>query len=293
MRRMPLPEQLAECFTVAEAREAGVSTGRLQRGLVAPFHGTRAVEELADEQRLQLLLNALPDHAFACGPTAAGVHGLPLPQRLEASAFLTPKIGVPHPATRIRRPGVIGRTLRVEPQDIVFVRGMRCTSPARTWVDLGASLPLGRLVAAADFILARRRPLASRDELCDAHIRAGRSRGAANRVAALELCTDASESPRESELRVLLFRAGLPMPTANVEIFDGFRFVARVDLLFASARLIVEYDGDYHRDPDQWSRDQSRRAELESLGYRVTVVTARDFDDPGALVRRIGRLLNA
>lgn len=76
-------------------------------------------------------------------------------------------------------------------------------------------------------------------------------------------------------------------------IRDGWRFVARVDLLYRDARLVLEYDGDYHRDSSQWSRDQSRRAELESLGYRVTVVTARDFDDPGALVRRIRRLLSA
>ncbi len=36
-----------------------------------------------------------------------------------------------------------------------------------------------------------------------------------------------------------------------------------------------------------------RRAELESLGYRMTVVTRRDFDDPIALIARIRRLLAA
>lgn len=94
-------------------------------------------------------------------------------------------------------------------------------------------------------------------------------------------------------VRVILVEAGLPRPECNVEIFDNGRFVARVDMLFPEVKLIVEYDGDYHRDPDQWSKDQIRRAELEALGYRVTVVTRRDFDDPTALVARIRRLLRA
>ncbi len=63
-------------------------------------------------------------------------------------------------------------------------------------------------------------------------------------------------------------------------------------MLYRGARVIIEYDGDDQRDPRQWSRDQARRAELESLGYRVTVVTARDFDTPDVLVARIRRLLS-
>jgi len=38
---------------------------------------------------------------------------------------------------------------------------------------------------------------------------------------------------------------------------------------------------------------QESAAELKSLGYRLTIVTMRDFDDPAALVRRIRRLLEA
>lgn len=78
-----------------------------------------------------------------------------------------------------------------------------------------------------------------------------------------------------------------------MNICDGARFVGRVDLLYRHARLIIEYDGDYHRDPRQWSKDQSRRAELESLGYRVTVVTRTDLEHPHILIARIRRLLAA
>ena len=75
-----------------------------------------------------------------------------------------------------------------------------------------------------------------------------------------------------------------PRPEVNVDITDRGRFVARVDMLFREERLVVEYQGDYHRDPEQWRRDEMRRAELESLGYRVTYVTAADLRDPEQLV---------
>ncbi|MGP3534368.1 endonuclease domain-containing protein [Microbacterium sp. RD1] len=285
-------DDLSAAFTVSEGRAAGLSPGRMRsRAFDAPFWGTRSARDLEDDERLRLLLSALPSHTFACGATAGVVLGLPLPLALEKRAYTEPLVGVPLEHNRIRRPGVRGRALAIGEDDVVTVGGIRCTSPARTWCELAGVLGLGQLVAVTDRILSRLDPLATREQLEEVHRRVGRSRGAAQRPLALEWSSSRSESPRESELRVLLLQAGLPMPECNVEVFHGRRFVARVDMMYAHARLIIEYDGDYHRDRDQWSRDASRRAELESLGYRVTVVTARDFDDPRALVARIRRLL--
>ncbi len=236
-------------------------------------------------------MRALPDHAFVCGPSAAVLLGLPLPASLDRAARESPTIGVPSGCNRIRRPGVTGRALTVEASDIVEVEGIRCSSPLRTWAELAEALDVGALTAISDRLLSRRDPLATRADLERMHRRFLGGRGSRRRRLAVDFADDRAESPRESELRVLLIQAGLPVPESNVEIFDGHRFVARVDLLYRDARLVIEYDGDYHRDPRQWSRDQSRRAELESLGYRVTVVTARDFDAPHALLMRIRRLL--
>lgn len=263
------------------------------RSLQTPFWGTRTSRDIDDEERLRLLLSALPPHAFVCGATAGVVLELPLPRPLQEGALTEPLVGVPLEHNRIRRPGVRGRALAVEDGDVISVRGIRCSSPERTWCELAGVLAFGQLVAVTDRLLYWRDPLCTRDDLERAHHRVGRSRGAAQRPMALEWSSSRAESPRESELRVILLQAGLPAPECNVEIFAGSRFVARVDMLYRDERLIIEYDGDYHRDPDQWSRDQSRRAELESLGYRVTVVTARDFDDRAALVARIRRLLRA
>ncbi|RAZ33354.1 endonuclease domain-containing protein [Microbacterium sp. SMR1] len=294
MRRAPLPDVLPAGFLTEKARDLGVTAGRLRaRDLARPLHGARAREPLSDLDLLRLIRERVPPHAFFCGPTAAAVHRMPLPAPLRDAAATRPHLAVALPANRIRRPEVVGRALAVRPDDIVEVGGIRLTTVERTWVDLAGSMSLGALVAAGDTLIARGGPRTTIDALGLAHERAGRSRGAVRRAEALALLDDGAESPRESELRVLLVRAGLPRPETNVVVRDGWRFVARVDLLYREARLIIEYDGDYHRHLSQWSRDQSRRAELESLGYRVTVVTARDFDDPGALVRRIRRLLSA
>jgi hypothetical protein len=170
---------------------------------------------------------------------------------------------------------------------------MRLTSAARTWLDLSADLDLPALVAVTDHLISRRRRYCSAEDLVAIHTGSPHAPGAENRRRAIAMSTDASESPRESELRCVLELAGLPRPECNVKIYDGIRFVARVDIIYLTEKIVVEYYGDYHRDPDQWSRDEVRRAELESLGYRVTVVTRRDFDDLEALADRIRRLLAA
>lgn len=291
---MPLVRAPSPAFTIAEAAACGLSQSTLRsQAWSTPFRGMRVVPGGHDDrQRLAALLRALPDGAFCCGATAAALHGLPLPWSIAADALSVPVIGVSRAHVRIRRHGVIGRRLDVSEHDIVSLDGIRCSSPLRTWAELAESLSVAPMTALTDRLLARRQPMCSREELERMHRRFLGGRGSKVRRLALDLAIDRAESPKESELRVLLVMAGLPVPECNVEIFDGRRFVARVDMLYRGARLIIEYDGDYHRDPRQWSRDQSRRAELESLGYRVTVVTARDFDAPEALLARIRRLLS-
>lgn len=93
----------------------------------------------------------------------------------------------------------------------------------------------------------------------------------------------------ESLVRVILVAAGLPCPEVNPWIVnaDGRR-VARVDLLFPQWKLIVEYDGIHHeRDKRQRQRDHERREELDSLGYRMLVITTADLADLKAIVWKL------
>jgi very-short-patch-repair endonuclease len=72
-------------------------------------------------------------------------------------------------------------------------------------------------------------------------------------------------------------------------------FVARVDLAWPRWRVAVEYDGEWHGDPDQLHRDRARLNRLLTTDdWLVLHVTARrlreDFD---GIVAEIRAALNA
>ena len=97
------------------------------------------------------------------------------------------------------------------------------------------------------------------------------------------------ESPMETLVRLLLVFARLPCPLPNRWIVDGKgRRVARVDLLYEELKVVVEYDGWHHeRDGRQRQRDRERREVLESLGYRLIVVTNEDLRTPQSIPWRV------
>jgi hypothetical protein len=295
--RIPLPPGLPITgFTVRAARAANVREHRLRaRDLARPHWGVRvaASPDLTLFDRCRLLASALPAHAFFCGVSAAALWGMPLPLRFVAERQPDLEVGVANPARAIRRQDARGRRLKISPTDVTAWHGVRLTTPARTWCDLALTLSLGELVAAGDALLFHERPVVSRRELLDAVIAHPGRRGRRVLRRALELLSEFSESPKESELRVIVVTSGFPAPEVNPEIFDEVgRFVARVDLLFRNEKSILEYQGDQHRsDIRQWRRDLTRRAELESLGYHYDEAAAGDLDDVARLIRRIERNL--
>lgn len=166
------------------------------------------------------------------------------------------------------------------------------TSPARTWCDLAAVLDLGDLVAVGDYLVSRRLPLVTIAEIRGRLelMRSGRGIRLARR--AVDLVRDASESRPESRLRVILAVAGLPEPTINHTLVDtetGNHL--RPDFLFADAKVILEYQGDYHRSMSQWRKDMTRRSRLEAQGWYVMEINADDLGDPVELVARIRSVL--
>ena len=168
------------------------------------------------------------------------------------------------------------------------MRALATTGPVRTWCDLARSgATVLELVAVGD-ALAR----AHLDAVAalEAAVSSGDGRrGVRTAREALTLLDARAESIMESWLRVVLVLAGVPAPVPQLEIFDpAGRFVARVDLAWPAERLVVEYDGDHHRDRATWVRDLRRREDLERLGWRVVVVTAHDvLRAPVDLVHRV------
>jgi very-short-patch-repair endonuclease len=291
-QRISLPSQFAgEPFTFGSARAAGVGEGRL-RGpdLGRPFYGVRQPNpSVVDVERLCRAFAArMPAGCFFNALTAAQLLGIPLPYRAQDGALI--HVAVVSPRRGLAARGVVGHKVQLMGGDIWTRGGLRISAPERTWCELGSLLTLPELVAAGDFLIHWRSPLCTIDVLADAVDRYPNPRGKPRLRAGLELLDDRAESPKESELRVLLQLGGIQGLASNYPVRVGSRLY-RLDLAIPTRKVAFEYQGDYHRDAAQWRADMTRISILESAGWVVIQINADDLKDPRELLERIRRVL--
>ena len=285
-RLTPLPKEFdGSAFRTAEARQAGVSEKRLRsRDLSSPFVGVRSAQAPTDVPSLCAAYapKLAPGEFFSHG-TAAILHGMWLPLEVEQRLLLDVAVIKPARAPRDRR--VIGHHLVRRPGLVVLRNGLPISSAVETWCQLASMLPTVPLVVAGDSLVKKGR--SNPDAMLGA-LRAAASD--ADRPFAKRLFTAAaairvgSRSAGESELRRLLVEAGLPEPEMNAVLLDDQgRFLGEVDLLYRSKRVVIEYEGDYHRvDKAKWRSDVLRYERMQDAGYRVIRITADDLRDRAA-----------
>lgn len=311
--RRELPPGLGESFSVARARADGVSRGRLRGAdLVSTAHGARSrivaapdtgLPPAARERdrvlaRARELATVLAPHAFFAGPTAAVIHGIPLPafhhslpaaRGSDGPAELAPLVvGVHKPRSVVRRANVRGIHIDPALAPVIEIGGLRVTEPGSTWAMLGRRLAEGDLVIAADHLLRiprhpggfrppERPAFATRDQLAAA---IGRRRGAEKLRRALARARTGASSPFETRLRLTIVDGGLPEPRLDYDVIapDG-AFVACLDLAYPEAQVGIEYDGAGHRTQTQFERDIAKVEWLRDLGWDIVRVTAADFRD--------------
>jgi len=148
------------------------------------------------------------------------------------------------------------------------------TTPARTWRDLAGVLRPAALLAVTDQLL---QGLSTREVLAEQLSRQSTGRGSARGRLALPLANPLAGSPMESVLRWLLHEAGMPEPTLQHVVTDaGGRFIGRVDFAWPERKVIVEFDGDVHRDRDVFVNDVRRQNALIAAGWTVLRFTSAD-----------------
>lgn len=268
-----------------------------------PFRGIRGVElalgTLAD--RCRAYVPALHPDAVFSHSTAARLLALPLPRRLQDEEAIHVTCGSP---TRPRIPGVSGhreRNLRtIRWQDLPLA------APADVWCQLAMSLAAPELIALGDALISMRRsggglraPWCSAEDLEAAVERRSPAAGTAKLRAALPKVRADVDSPKETELRLLLLERGFPEPVLGARARDARGepvradgFPVRPDLSYPEARVALEYEGDQHRtDPRQWRIDLARVRALEAAGWIVIRVTAADLRSPQDLLRDLSAAL--
>jgi hypothetical protein len=228
-----------------------------------------------------------PDQFFS-HVTAALVHGLPLPLAHERARTL--HVCTEEPAARHRGRGIAGHHLEPGSVRIVEVRGLRVTSPVDTWCQLASVLSLDDLIKVGDALVRRKAPFATMGELHAGVLRYAGHRGAKRLRTALDAVRTGVDSPRETELRLLLVRSGLPEPEVNATITDrhGLK-IATGDLIYREYRVLVEYDGEQHRtDEDQYHWDVDRLDNIMEEAWRVIRINKSHLrNKPAAAVRKV------
>jgi very-short-patch-repair endonuclease len=217
-----------------------------------------------------VLLGA-PAGAVLSHGTAAALWRLEIPlQKPEQWVHLT----VP-PPTRVRhRADRRVHVSAVPPAQVFRIAGLPVTSPGRTWLDLAAGLPPAALLAVTDQMLRRGYTEAWFRRVLDAAIGA-RGVRCARRV--LPLADRRAGSPMESVLRWLLHEAGLPRPDLQHVVRGASgEWLGEVDLAWPEQRVLVEFDGEVHRERDVFVKDLRRQNRLVLAGWTILRFSSAD-----------------
>jgi very-short-patch-repair endonuclease len=201
--------------------------------------------------------------------TAAQLHGLYLPRRLEVVPLL--HVTALRPATAPRAGGLVGHHAAPGTVRVLVLNGIPVASALDTWCALASDLTIPELVEMGDGLVRRVRPFASMDQLADAVLRSAGRRGSRKLRAAFARVRPGTDSRQETRLRLLIVNAGLPEPLVNYEIRDRLgRFLALGDLVYPKWKILLEYDGAYHFATEaQGHHDVDRLDLVMAEGWRV------------------------
>lgn len=262
---------------------------RLRRGAYVSA-STLAAASTADARHridaVAVLLGLDRPAAVLSGYSAAVLHGLPTPRRMQGVVTLT------DPHQHRRGSGYEVTCAPLPAGSTGLLAGLPVTTLARTVTDVARTWPLEAALVAAD--AAR-----WQDRLTDAELRAAVDavagwRGAAAARRVRDLARDGAESPLETRTRLRLVSDGVPEPRLQVTLScDGVS--AEVDGWWPDAGVAMECDGRVkYRDPwngrstEEVHWREKRRAEvLAAAGVRFWRVADADLGRgwPAALAR--------
>jgi very-short-patch-repair endonuclease len=244
--------------------------------------GQYAWTGLPQDARLRLRAVALrmpTSYAFS-GPTAAWLLGLDISwcEPVEVT------IGREVPARA--RAGVRLRRAALPESDVIMRKGFRTTSALRTVCDRGSRADLVESVVALDTAL--RAGVVEQSDLARHVVTHVGAKGIKRLRRAVRHADPRSESPMETRLRMELIRGRLPTPCVQAELRDAAGHpIGRADLFYPDRKLVIEYDGENHR--DRLVSDLRRQNALVNAGYHLLRFTVVDLRAPASVVAQVRR----
>jgi hypothetical protein len=167
-------------------------------------------------------------------------------------------VTIPRSSDRARDGIVVHRCRSLLPRDVAVHDGLRCTTPARTLVDLSATAPrlLPRALREAE---VQHLDVGNVRVLLAEQPRRRGARALRAALAAFDPGTADARSPLEHDALDLIRGAGLPPMQANVLVCGHL-----VDLLWPREKVVVELDGRRtHDTPSAFEEDRRRDIALQ------------------------------
>jgi hypothetical protein len=257
---------------------------RLRAGkVIRVWHGVYAQHPPSTIERLAALDVVSGKSIVACMHTAAELHGFDT----ESDS----RIHILDPGMRMRPSAELMVHQRIG-APLKRIQGRLATAPAWTAVELARTLRRPRALAVLDAVLFNR--CCTPAALCAAIDEQKGRRGIAKVRALIEYADGRSESPLESEARLVFIDGGLPMPELQYEIVDRCGKLWRVDFAWPDAMVIAEYESmAWHATPEALKHDRMKVARLQECGLTIIPIVIDDVRrHPLDLVARIAAHLN-
>jgi predicted transcriptional regulator of viral defense system len=262
---------------------------RVDSGRLHPVHlGVYSVGHPILDRRVRWMAAVL-----ACGPGAAlGYASAGALWNLRRSGGARIDVVVPGGAGRGRSGIRVHRHPGLTPGEVTTREGIPVTTPARTILDLAATVGDRQLKHALDQVeIQELTDYPALDALARAHARLRGATRLRKLLDSYEAGTARTRSDLEIAFLELSERHGLPRPLVNEELLTGLT----VDFVFATERVAVEADSwQWHRGRAAFERDRERDAVLAAKGYRTLRFTDRQIEnDPPTVARALTAALTA
>nr|WP_307871127.1 type IV toxin-antitoxin system AbiEi family antitoxin domain-containing protein [Micromonospora sp. C51] len=267
---------MADVFRYSELLASGWSRGqvryRVEAGALARLsrgvYGAMTKSGLDDQ--LIAVFDRLPDGCALGYHSGALLHGFGDARSEDLHVIVPAGLVVP----RLR--GVVTHESVVPVRDPIWIRGVPCAPAARCAIDLARTLR--RMDALPVLDLCLRVGACSLDGLRNELMAHRALRGIRQARRLVDLADPRAECRQESQLRLLLVDAGLPVPEPQCWVYDRDGLgIYRLDLAYRDYRVGIEYDGLSHLDPDRLRQDRARMNWLAAEGWRMRHFTAHDL----------------
>ena len=182
--------------------------------------------------------------------------------------------------------GIVTRRDRLGQGESQLIAGLAVTTPERTAFDIGRLIDGDAGIARLDAL-----GNAARFDRYAAEALARRHRGSPGiprLLSALDSYDPGAESPRETWLRLVLVRDGLPRPRTQIPVpKPGGRGYYYLDMGWEEVMIAIEYDGDHHRERRVFAKDIVRSEYIAYRGWTHIRIVAGAH--PADMVNRVRR----